>query len=286
MITFPQIGYMGRLGNQMFQFASTLGIANKLGFEAKFPIENCINYTESGPFDPSTGRCMPVKCDLLDAFEIDQKYFIPQRHLKNVCLYSENDFGYNPQTENLSDDTSIYGYLQTEKYFLECRDLIISQMSFKSPYKTQASEYMENIRSKSKSLKTVSIHVRRGDYLMFPDHHPPCSKEYYDRAVNQIKKILGPGSKIIFLVFSDDPSWCRAEFTGEEYTVVDLGNSFSEMCLMTLCDHNIIANSSFSWWGAWLGENPDRVVIAPSKWFGHLIQKDTSDVYCKNWKIV
>ena len=88
MITFPQIGYMGRLGNQIFQFASTLGIANKLGNEAKFPIENCFNYSESGPFDPAIGRCMSVKCDLLDAFYIDQYYFIPQRHLRSSMTYS------------------------------------------------------------------------------------------------------------------------------------------------------------------------------------------------------
>ena len=283
MISFQQIGYMGRLGNQMFQFASTLGIANKLGNEAKFPIENCFNYSESGPFDPAIGRCMAVKCDLLDAFDIDQYYFIPQRHLKSGVVYSEAGFEYDPQVENLQEDTSLYGYFQTEKYFSHCRELILSQLVFKDTHRAQALSYMENIRIQSKSLKTVSIHVRRGDYLMFPDHHPPCSKEYYDKAVNEIKSIIGESHDIKFLIFSDDTEWCSTQFTGEEYQVVNINNPFSEMCLMTLCDHNIIANSSFSWWGAWLGDNSGRTVIAPFKWFGHLIQKDASDIYLNNW---
>jgi hypothetical protein len=276
---------MGRFGNQIFQFASTLGIANRIGVDAKFPIENCMNYNESGPFNPMTGRCMAVKCDLLDAFEIDPTYFMPHRHLKNDNMYTEEDFGYNLKTESLTDNTSIYGYFQTEKYFSECRDLILSQLVFRSPYRTQASDYMENLRKDLKSLKTASIHVRRGDYLMFPDHHPPCAKEYYDRAVKEIKTLVGTDD-LRFLVFSDDVEWCRTQFIGEEYIIVDMANPFSEMCLMSMCDHNIIANSSFSWWGAWLGNKEERIVIAPSRWFGHLIQKDTSDVYCKNWKVL
>ena len=285
MISFPQIGYMGRFGNQIFQFASTLGIAEKLGFEARFPLENCFNYSESGPLDPVTRRCMPVKCDLLDAFEIDPKYFIPQRHINSERTYSEDDFAYNAQTESLLDNTGIYGYLQTEKYFSHCRDLILSQLNFKAPYRAEASEYMENIRKGSKLLKTVSIHVRRSDYLMFPDHHPTCSSEYYEKATSYMREKL-EGSDIKFLVFSDDIEWCRGEFTGNEYQIVDINNPFSEMYLMSICDHNIIANSSFSWWGSWIGDNTDRIVIAPSKWFGHLIQKNTSDVYCKNWKTI
>ena len=283
MLTFQQIGYMGRLGNQMFQFASTLGVSNRLGFEARFPIENCLNYQGSGPFDSSIGRCMDVKCDLMDCFDIDPEYFIPQRHIKQEHFYHENKFEYNSETESLFDNTSLSGYFQTEKYFSEFRDLILSQFVFKSPYKDSAESYIQTIREKNKDSVIASIHVRRGDYLMFPDHHPPCSPEYYENATIYMKEKL-EGSDIKFLVFSDDIEWCREEFTGSEYQIVDINNTFSEMYLMSICDHNIIANSSFSWWGAWIGDNTDRIVIAPSRWFGHLIQKNTSDVYCKNWK--
>jgi hypothetical protein len=283
VIGFQQIGYMGRLGNQMFQFASTLGIANRLGLEARFPIENCFKLQGSGPFDPKLGRNMLVKCDLLDCFDIDPVYFIPERHLVLDKVYHEPVFEYDAGTQKMEDGTNLYGYLQTEKYFLDARDLILHQFAFKAHIRQSAEFYMENIRSTNKVSQIVSIHVRRGDYVMFPDHHPTCSKEYYDKAINTIKNMLGKDSDIKFLVFSDDIEWCSGQFVGDEYRVVDMNNPFSEMCLMTMCDHNIIANSSFSWWGAWLGDSSDRIVISPSKWFGHLIQKNTSDIYLKNW---
>jgi hypothetical protein len=283
MIAFPQIGYMGRLGNQMFQFASTLGIASRLNTIARFPIENCFNYQESGPFDPAIGRCMSVKCDLIDCFEISPEYFIPQRHIHQGYYYHETEFGYNPGVESIYDDCLLNGYFQTEKYFSEFRELILSQLTFKSPYRELASEYIENIRRDKKSSVLVSIHVRRGDYVMFPDHHPVCSKEYYSSAIEEMKKL---DSEAIFIVFSDDVEWCKKEFAGENYIVNEIGNPYAEMCAMSLCDHNIMANSSFSWWGSWLNRNPNKKVIAPSRWFGNLIKKDTSDVYFENVKII
>jgi hypothetical protein len=99
-------------------------------------------------------------------------------------------------------------------------------------------------------------------------------------------EIISSRGNIKFLVFSDDVEWCRSEFSGSEYIVCDLGNPYVELCCMTLCDHNIIANSSFSWWGAWLNTKSEKIVIAPSKWFGPAIQKDVSDVYFKNVKII
>jgi hypothetical protein len=283
MISFQQVGYMGRLGNQMFQFASTLGIANRLNTIARFPIENCLNYQESGPFDPSIGRCMPVKCDLTDCFGISPEYFIPQRHINQGNYYNENEFGYNPGVEIISGDCSLNGYFQTEKYFNESRDLILSQFAFKSPYKDSAESYIQTIRNEHKDAVIASIHVRRGDYVMFPDHHPPCSFNYYNNAIEELR-ILNENIK--YVIFSDDVEWCKTEFIGPDYIINNLGNPYTEMCAMSLCDHNIIANSSFSWWGAWLNVNPDKIVIAPSRWFGDLIQKDTSDVYCKNWKTI
>ena len=280
MLTFQQIGYMGRLGNQMFQFASTLGVSNRLGFEARFPIENCLNYQGSGPFDPSIGRCMMVKCDLMDCFDIDPEYFIPQRHINQEHYYHENKFGYNTETEALLDNASLSGYFQTEKYFSEFRDLILSQFVFKSPYRDSAESYIQTIREKNKDSVIASIHIRRGDYTMFPDHHPPCSLDYYNAAKKELSAL---NDNIIYVIFSDDIEWCKKEFNDPSYVISDLNNPYTEMCAMSLCDHNIIANSSFSWWGAWLNKKSDKIVIAPSQWFGKLLINDTSDIYCKNW---
>ncbi len=279
MIGFQQIGYMGRLGNQMFQFASTLGIAHRLGFEAKFPIENCFKLQGSGPFDPKLGRNMLVKCDLLDCFDIDPIYFIPDRHLDFDKVYHESVFEYDKRSEEIQDGTNLYGYYQTEKYFLDVRDLILSQFTFKSHIRQSAEFYMENIRSSYKDSQIVSIHVRRGDYVMFPDHHPTCSKEYYNSAISKFED----GTEKVFLVFSDDIEWCRQEFAGHQFVVCDIMDPYVELYLMSLCDHHIIANSSFSWWGAWLNIKEDKIVVAPSRWFGSAMNKNTEDVYSPNW---
>lgn len=282
MITFQNIGYMGRLGNQMFQFASTLGVAENINVEARFPLENCSNSQMSGPFDPALGHNMDVKCDLTECFSIDPSYFIPAREIPVRYIYHEQDFGYNREIEHLVDFCSLHGYFQTEKYFSKYKELILSQFDFKQSYKDSASAYMENIRNNSKSPRIASIHVRRGDYVMSPEHHPVCSLEYYEKAISEIEQ----GEDVKFIVFSDDPEWCRGVFSGDSYVISDLNNPYIEMCTMSMCDDNIIANSSFSWWAAWLNTNKDKKVIAPSKWFGPLLNKNTSDVYCKGWKII
>jgi hypothetical protein len=280
MITFGQIGYMGRLGNQMFQFASLLGIAQKRGFEARFPIENSFRLQGSGPFDPSIGRNMLVKCDLLDCFDIDLVYFIPERHIVNDFNYYERIFGYNTEVEEVQDGTCFYGYFQTEKYFKDVRDLILAQFTFKQSIRETAEVYMKSLREKYNDSPIVSIHVRRGDYVMFPDHHPTCSKEYY---TNAISKFCDEFPESRYLVFSDDIDWCRNEFGGDRFIVCDLKDAYIELCCMVLCDHHIIANSSFSWWGAWLNKSENKKVVAPLRWFGPAMNKDTSDVYSENW---
>jgi len=271
---------MGRLGNQMFQFASTVGVARKKGYEARFPIENCFRYQGSGPFDPKSKTNMLVKCDLLECFNIDPAYFIPERHISFDKNYFESIFGYNNEIESIQDNTCLQGYFQTEKYFLHCQKEILSQFSFKEHILRSAENYIGNIISDNKNAILVSIHVRRGDYVMFPEHHPTCSKEYYMNALKNFSDI----EKIKYVVFSDDAEWCKSEFSDQRFIICDIGDPYTELCAMSLCDHHIIANSSFSWWGAWLNKSHDKKVISPSKWFGPAIQKDTSDVYCRGWK--
>jgi hypothetical protein len=129
------------------------------------------------------------------------------------------------------------------------------------------------------SLDTCSIHVRRGDYLALQNHHPIQSIEYYQNAIDII------GNDKHFLIFSDDIKWCEENFGGLTNKTYITGNQdYEDLYLMSMCRNNIIANSTFSWWGAWLNKNEDKKVIAPKQWFGvsnsHL---DTSDLYCKKW---
>ncbi len=270
---------MGRLGNQMFQFASTVGIGNRIGLEAKFPIENTIERQPTGPFDPRIGANIPVKCDLTECFDIPDDMFIPSRHIFTNSFYNENEFSYNKASELISDGTCLNGYFQTERYFADSRDLILKYFTFKNRYSETALNYLNKIREENPNKKITSVHVRRGDYLQYPDHHPVCDIEYYRKSILEIQK----NSDSIFLIFSDDSDWCKSKFTEDHFIISDINESYSELCAMTLCDNNIIANSSFSWWGAWLNQRQEKKVIAPQKWFGVLLNKNTEDVYCKNW---
>jgi hypothetical protein len=279
MIVFQNIGYMGRLGNQMFQFSSTLGIAKRKGFEARFPIENCtVSYT-NGPIDLNTGLTSAVKCDLLDCFDIPEEYFIPSHQLVINYSYNEERFEYDPNTENLPDGLVLNGYYQTEKYFLDIKEDLKNIFKFKPEFISPADYILDPIKE---GKELVSIHVRRGDYTLYPDHHPTCDPSYYSKSIEEIKKISGDNIKII--IFSDDKDWClnnMGNYIGNDFIISPIDNPYSELYMMTKCNYHVIANSSFSWWGSWLSDS--KLTIAPEKWFGRMIQKNTEDVYCKNW---
>jgi hypothetical protein len=173
----------------------------------------------------------------------------------------------------------LYGYFQTEKYFKNYREEILKTFTFKEEYSVQATTFLfEKIHSTSMYKDIVSLHVRRGDYTLYPNHHPVCSDDYYQSAIGKFDL-----ENSVFLVFSDDIEWCKKKFEGENFIFSDTSNPYLDLAIMSLCDHHIIANSSFSWWGAWLNRSEDKKVIAPSRWFGPSLVNDTSDIYCKNW---
>jgi len=122
------------------------------------------------------------------------------------------------------------------------------------------------------------LHVRRGDYLQLPTHHPTCTIDYYHKALaNFDGKVL---------VFSDDIDWCRKTFQDPRFEFVKGNLDYIDLYLMSMCKNNIIANSSFSWWAAWLNDNKDKKVIAPKKWFGPAISHNTMDLYPKKWRLL
>lgn len=259
MITFNNIGYMGRFGNQMFQFASTVGIARKLGFDPVFPIER---------FQGNSGPDAYDGCKLLDCFKIPGNLIKHSSEIPINHIYYENQFGFNPETLQLPNATSLSGYFQTEKYFKFIESEIKEIFTFKDEIIEEAGKYgpIEN---------AVSIHVRRGDYLTSSDYHTVQSIDYYMEAIKQFE------DKSKFYIFSDDPQWCRENLNIENSGVIDSGSPYIDIYLMSLCEGHIIANSSFSWWGAWLANS--KKTIAPANWFGPQMCKDASDVYCDNW---
>lgn len=166
------------------------------------------------------------------------------------------------------DNSYLQGYWQTEKYFQEVADQVRHDFTFRLPLPAEA----EETAAKIKSRNSVSVHIRRGDYLKKRriDDYNVCSAGYYRRAVEYIQsRIDSP----VFYVFSDEPEWGQTQKIFPKDTIFVSGhegrNAYIDMQLMSLCRHHIIANSSFSWWGAWLGQQEDTITLAPNIWFRH-----------------
>lgn len=242
----------GGLGNQLFQVAFGFSVAKKRGEElyfTRFGVDNDTKRSYSlGPF----------KCDLK---------FVPK---EGDPIYSEDVFLYDPLVYQRPRNPSFSGHWQTEKYFDV--PLVREILAFRNPPSAKTQEVAELI--KDAGANSAFLHIRRGDYLWKENltYHGGCSPGYYQMAIARIKQ-KAPDTK--FFVFSDEPDWCRTAYPN--FTIIDHnkpgdnrapGQEHEDLYLMSLCRHAVIANSSFSWWGAWLGDTqPDRLVIAPKKWF-------------------
>ena len=276
MITYSEIGYFGRLGNQMFQFASTYGIAKKLGYDVAFPLENV---TTPNVEDFKDGVTREVYFDIPNIFEIPKELIKPKSKIIFDKQIQEPYFHFCPDLFTIPDSTNLKGYYQTEKYFEHCKKEILELFTFKDDIKSHALEIFPKVVA-----NTVGIHVRVGDYANLQMYHPICKPDYYESAMTHFTD-----QNYYFLIFSDNIDYCKDIF-GESENIIYICNNKSEvdMCLMSMCTHNVIANSSFSWWAAWLNKNPNKKVIAPKKWFGEAYENinNTKDIYKKEWKIL
>lgn len=249
---------IGGLGNQLFQYAA----AKSLAIEKKKKL--CI--------DVSQFENYKLHNYALNHFNIFSNiYRRPNKYLRKIknflkksVYYKEVGFGYNKELININGDAIfLEGYFQSEKYFLKYEKEIRNDFEIITPLKTITKETIEQIQR----VNSVSIHIRRGDYLTNQLHN--TNKEnYYEKALEIIESRV---DKPVFFVFSDDMDWVKLNFSTKQETVFidfnDALTNFEDLKLMYSCKHNVIANSSFSWWGAWLNQNPDKVVIAPKQWF-------------------
>ena len=249
---------MGGLGNYMFQIAAAISLAIKNDDKAEFYVQgssqvhkHLTSYTDN----------IFRKVNIVNASNLP------------YVRYVEPGFSYNeiPYRNNIM----LYGYFQSEKYFKDNRLEILEVFK---PDKTQIDYIFSKYGSLLELDKTCSIHVRRGDYLKLSQHHPPCEMEYYKAAMDII------GNDTTYLIFSDDIAWCKENFIGEQFKFIENETDVTDLAIMAHCKNNIIANSSFSWWGAWLNENEDKIVVSPTKWFGPAKGNiNVDDIYAKNW---
>lgn len=263
MIGFNDLGKLGRLGNQMFQFASLKGIAKNCKFEYCIPPSKNKNEWEDHQLFNSFKLSNTSELNI-QFIDIDRPTLI------------ESDLSFSADLFNKCPDwVSLQGFFQTEKYFKHIEREIKEDFQFKD-------EIFESCKESISQLNNpISLHIRRTDYITNPNHSV-LNLDYYESALNKVNK----NSSI--LVISDDPDWCSQQklFKNDRFLISEQNSNYIDLCLMTLCSEHIIANSSFSWWGAWLADS--RNVIAPSNWFTgskneHL---DTKDLIPKNWIII
>ncbi|MEP4196512.1 MAG: alpha-1,2-fucosyltransferase [Aliishimia sp.] len=255
--------FHGRIGNQMFQYAAGRGLALRRNVELVIDDRLAIHKGEGSIRDlfdlPSAQpkKMPPSKHDRPLAYTLWRHFGRSPKYLRETGL------GFNAPLLDSVDDSYLHGYWQSEKYFADAAEHIRADFQF--PVATGRNA---DLSDQIANTLSVSLHVRRGDYVG-NESHVICAQPYYDAALATLLPQL-QGSPTIY-VFSDEPDWARENLSLPGTPVfIDHNNETpqDDMRLMSLCHHNIIANSSFSWWGAWLNARQGRKVIAPSRWFG------------------
>jgi hypothetical protein len=255
----------GGLGNMMFQIAATLSMAIDKGVDASFPnlMSQLININNDS-FHNSKLKHSIEYLSLFDKLLTEQ----PPQGLKTYRYPFHYDSTIPEGNEFIID-----GFFQSEKYFKKNEKKIKEIL-------TVPKNVLDVINIKYKlllELKTTAIHVRRGDYLKFPKHHPTQSVEYYKKSI----ELLNNTEK--FIIFSDDIEWCKSNFIGDEYYFIENEKDYVELYLMSMCNNVITSNSSFSWWGAWLNNNTDKIIVGPNIWFGVNTNYISKDILPKEW---
>lgn len=202
-------------------------------------------------------------------------YFQKRKGLKESHYYEKKASAFEKEIFDF-DDAYLDGYWQNERYFADIRDTLLKELHF------NVSKDAVALLKEIQSCNAVSIHVRRGDYLKDSRRcEDICALEYYRRAMNFVEEKVMVDQ---YYIFSDDIEWCKEQFKNDSrYVFIDPRSekeASTDMKLMSSCKHNIIANSSFSWWAAWLNENPQKIVVAPSIW----VKGRDLDIWCDGWK--
>lgn len=282
------IKVMGGLGNQMFQYAlykkfKSLGVEVYLDDEQLRQYGNQHNGLELvRAFNleyerPKAGVADCMADRKMDLINRARRHFFGKRN--NELYFNEQDLLFKDYLLSWNNKY-LEGYWQSERYFLDIREALIKDFCFTDCHDVENDKVLKAIISSN----SVSIHVRRGDYLNADNENflgGVCSEDYYSRAIDMIKS---KNNDATFFVFSDDIEWVKKSFFMDfGVTLVDVNHgsdSYKDMFLISKCKHNIIANSTFSWWGAWLNENDSKTVIMPKQWYK---DETETNIYCDSW---
>ena len=276
----------GGLGNQMLQYALYKSL-KKRGKEVK--IDEVTGFENDKLRTPvlSGWGAEYEKASQKEIVDItDSKMDIFSRIRRKLTgrkthRIDEESGKFNPAILDM-DEAYLVGYWQSDKYF--CDKEVIDEI--KKTFEKRPQDLMNNAFSWStlqqiECCESVSLHVRRTDYIDEEHNHIHniCTEKYYKNAIDKVRK---EHPSAVFFIFTDDKEWCREHFKGPNFIVVELeegkGTDIAEMTLMSRCKHHILANSSFSWWSAWLNDSPEKMVLVPEKWINN---RDMDDIYTK-----
>lgn len=284
---------IGGLGNQMFQYATGRALSLAYGEKLSLDISSFASYKLHNAFELQRVFNCPVEI----ATEEDMRNILGWQCLPLVKRIMERSgrvffrcdgfvvephFHYWQGIRKVPKNSYLSGNWQSEKYFSNIASVIHDDFTFKADLSDKNAKLVDKITQ----TNAVSLHIRRGDYVDNPKAnaiHGLCTLNYYKMAIQYIaERVAQPA----FFVFSDDINWAKSNIRMEfpcSFVDHNQGNeSYNDMRLMSLCQHNILANSSFSWWGAWLNSNPKKIVIAPEQWFNDKII-NTMDLLPTNW---
>jgi len=254
----------GRIGNNLFQIAAAASYAKRHG------LDFCA-VCHDGYYLPEPDNCY-IK-DYVRQFQTNILSKIPiklGRPTEECFYYYENEPGFH--NIPFHDNILLYGIFHSYKFFDE--ELVRNLYQITPEIK----EYILNKYNNIFNSRITSIHVRRGDYCNQPHKYPIASLGYFKKAI----KYIGKDEK--YLIISDDIDWCKEHFKGKNFIFSDNEKPIIDLYLQSLCTNNIISNSTFSWWGAWLNTNPDKIIIYPTPWFGRFFKDyTTKDLIPDSW---
>lgn len=257
MMSYVSSHLQGGLGNYLFQISAAYGVSIRDNKELKIDISDiAIVHSPLELYSNNIFRNITFG-EIVNFESIHSSLHSPISYL-NIPIVNGN--------------LKLDGYYQNEKYFKQYQNEILNLFKIDESTKNYLTEKYSDIPFDN----TCSIHVRRGNYVERQDFHPLQSVDYYKQAISII------GENTLFLIFSDDIEWCESNLSFIKNKIFISGNlDYQDLYLMSMCNHNIIANSSFSWWGAWLNNNNDKKIIYPSFWFNN--GPDSSEIGGENW---
>lgn len=280
---------LGGLGNQLFQYAAGIHLSrlhqvpfkiNTFNFETYKLHKYSLEY-----FNISAEIATHEEVRLYSKFSTKIFETITRKPYYQRKVFKERIFQYDENFKRASNNIMLVGYWQSEKYFCEIESIIRTEFIVKS----LVDGLNERLANEIKRENSISLHIRRGDYasdLKTNKIHGVCDIQYYNNCIDKIVNLV---KNPVFYIFSDDPSWVKSNFKLNYPSVYidhnDAEKNYEDLRLMSYCKHNIIANSSFSWWGAWLNSSPDKHVLAPKQWFNDW-SKNSKDIIPDKWERV